>query len=134
MKSLRCPSCGLVNFETAAECRRCKRVFGTTVGKHANRTPRRFSLFSIAAIALAGYAVYYLYGNSDRVAGGPPPTAAGPVINTPTPLPVGLTRSEQDRARAKNFKNAVADSPALNEHKKHIEETQKTMQALSNSK
>ena len=46
----------------------------------------------------------------------------------------GLSRSQQDRQRAGSFGNAVKNSESLNAHQKQIQQTEKAMQQVSNSR
>jgi hypothetical protein len=60
--SYKCPSCGLVNFATAAECARCSTLLGETVniqpkgGFLNSRVVRRIGIFLFAALfGLSGF-------------------------------------------------------------------------------
>ena len=50
------------------------------------------------------------------------------------PLAPGLSRNEYDRQKTQTYAGAVRDSKSLSEHNKHIQETEKMMQQISNGK
>ena len=50
------------------------------------------------------------------------------------PLTPGLSRSEYDRQKTQTYSNAVRNSPSLAAHDKHIQQTEKMMQQISNGK
>ena len=50
------------------------------------------------------------------------------------PLAPGATRTEYDRQKTQTYAGAVRDSQSLADHNKHIQETDKMMQQITNSK
>ena len=62
MNSLKCVNCGLSNFSTALECRRCgKLLYRPTDRIASQKPPRRNSLISLlifTALAAGGYYIY----------------------------------------------------------------------------
>lgn len=50
------------------------------------------------------------------------------------PLAPGLSRSEYDRQKSQTYGDAVRDSQSLADHNKHIEQTEKMMQQVTNGK
>jgi hypothetical protein len=50
------------------------------------------------------------------------------------PLAPGLSRSEYDRQKSQTYGDAVRGSQGLAEHNKHIQQTEKAMQQVTNGK
>jgi len=50
------------------------------------------------------------------------------------PLAPGSTRSEYDRQKTQTYATAVRDSQSLADHNKHVQDTEKMMQGISNGK
>jgi hypothetical protein len=136
MHSIKCKNCGLKNFSSDFECRRCGYSFVVEQKKKAQRPPRRFSVWSLLMIAFVLGLVYYFYNgvegtmeeinaNEARRAGSQPKER---------PAVPGLSRSEYDRQRKGHYGEAVKNSPSLGAHNQHIKETEKAMQQVSNSR
>jgi|SRR5687768_11049441 len=137
MNSIKCKNCGLNNFASETECGRCGYSFVRSASeKKRDKTPRSFSLMTPLMIALAAGAVYYFYtgvqSSVDEVNANEAKRAASQPAERPaTP---GLSRTQYDQQRSGHYGNAVANSASLQAHQKHIDETQKIMQQVSNSK
>ncbi len=123
MNSIKCKNCQLSNFPTDIECRRCGYSFASPKGAQS-KSPRQFSVWPLLMIALVAGLVYYFYS------GVPETTKAVNANSQPTP---GLSRIQADQQRAAYVGNAFVNSASLNAHQKHIDETQKVMQQVSNS-
>ena len=50
------------------------------------------------------------------------------------PIAPGLSRSEYDRQKTQTYQDAVRNSQSLDDHNKNIQETEKTMQQITNGK
>jgi hypothetical protein len=50
------------------------------------------------------------------------------------PAAPGLSRSEYDRQKTQTYADAVRNSQSLADHNKHIQQTEKVMQQISNGK
>lgn len=135
MNSIKCKNCGLKNFPTDVECRRCGQPC-VEKKKKEHRRPSRFSIWSVLMIAFVLGLVYYFYNGvrgtmeeinaneAERIASQPKERPATP----------GLSRSQYDRQRAGSYGDAVKNSPSLGAHNEHIKETEKAMQQVSNSR
>jgi ribosomal protein L37E len=136
MNSIKCKSCGLKNFPSDFECRRCGHSFVVEQKKSAQRPPRRFSVFSLLVIVFVLGLVYYFYNGVQGTMGEINSNEAKRVQSQPKERPAtpGLSRSEYDRQRSGHYGDAVKNSPSLEAHKAHIKETEKAMQQVSNSK
>jgi hypothetical protein len=136
MNSIKCNSCGLKNFSSDLQCRRCGLFLEQAFTPRATTVrPRRFSIWSVLMIALVGGVFYYFYvgiqasveevGQSEqRRLSKQAPAAPG------TP---GLSRTKADQQRAGSYGAAVANSESLGAHNQHIKDTEKAMQQVSGS-
>ena len=63
MKNLKCTACGLVNFSSAGECRRCGVALAECAGEGAEEAPRRRSLKrrALAGVVLSLFALIGFY-------------------------------------------------------------------------
>ncbi len=134
MNSIQCKNCGLKNFSTEAECRRCGYSFLKPTKTKSGDRPKRFSLGSLLIVAVLAGLAYYIYSGTQssvqqinandakRVASQPAAQRAEP----------GLSRSEYDRQRSMTYGEAVKNSSSLAAHQQHINETEKAMQQISN--
>lgn len=127
MNSMKCKSCGLVNFSTDDVCRRCAGPLSSAVNR-GGRLPRRISITPILLVAVVGIAAYYFYGSSTGV-----PSGNANLGTTTDPQAPALSRTEYDRARAAQYKNAVANSNSFTQSQKHNEDLHRAMQQASNS-
>ena len=133
MNSIRCKSCGLSNFPADVECRRCGYSFVQTRKKKAGKRPRRFSIGSLLMITAVLAVVYYFYNGVQNSMAEIDSAEAKRVASqlAPKPEQKGLSRSQSDQQRSGAYGNAVKNSPSLNAHQKHIQDTEKAMQQAS---
>ena len=95
------------------------------------KTPRWLSVWSLLMIAVVVGIVYYFYHGvqvsmqqleleeQQRLAA--------------QPRQPKLSRSQAEKQRAGSYGSAVSNSQSLQQHQKHIDETQKIMNQVSNS-
>lgn len=135
MNSIRCKNCGLKNFPLDTECKRCGYSFVAYPRKRGKK-PRRFSVWSLLMIALVCWVVHYFYqgvqhsmqeleeNEARRIAAQPKMRSADS----------GLSRSQSQKRRAGSFGDAVKNSSSLDAHQQRVNQTEKTLQQMSNSK
>lgn len=134
MNSIKCKTCGLSNFVNEAECRRCGYSFVAAQKPKFDKSPRSFSMVSVLMIAIAAGVVCYFYAGLQKAMDEVNASDAKRPASQPASQPAaGLSRTQADRQRATHIGSAVANSSSLNAHQKHIDETQKAMQQVSNS-
>jgi hypothetical protein len=134
MNSIKCKSCGLKNFSSDVECRRCGHSFVVEQKKQSHKQPRRFSFGSLLMIALVLGVVYYFYSGVEGTMEEIDASEAKRLQSQPKQQPAqGLSRTEQDRQRSGHFGDAVKSSQSLGAHNQHIKDTEKAMQQVSNS-
>jgi hypothetical protein len=135
MKSIKCKVCGLSNFPTDVECRRCGNSFLKPKTKREKR-PRSFSMGSVLAVVVAGALGYYVYTGSQQTIDQVNAEEMKRAAAKPAERPVapGLTRTEYDHQKMQSYAGVVRDSQSLADHNKHIEDTEKMMQQISNGK
>ena len=135
MNSLKCSNCGLTNFADVFDCRRCgESLFSNRQQKKRVTTPRWFSLWSLLVIAGAVGIVYYFYHGvqvsmQELEQQDQQRQAAQSKVR-----PKNLSRSQAENQRAGSYAGAVSNSQSLKDHQKHIDETEKAMNQVSNSK
>lgn len=134
MNSIKCKNCGLKNFSSDEECRRCGFSFLTPAKSKREKTPRSFSLWSVVMVALAGGLAYYVFVGTEKSVEHINANDAKRVASQPGERPVapGLSRSEYDRQKSMTYGQAVKNSSSLSAHQQHIDQTEKTMQQISN--
>jgi hypothetical protein len=131
MSSIKCKNCGLTNFAYDDACRRCGNLF--LKKKAAGRRPRRISFGSLLIVAFVGGFAYYAYYGMQKSADD---IYAGEMKRIETQKQdktAGLSRSEYQKQRTGTFASAIKESNSLSTHNEHIAETQKAMEAVSNS-
>ncbi|HUR99604.1 MAG TPA: hypothetical protein VMZ26_16180 [Pyrinomonadaceae bacterium] len=135
MNSIKCKNCGLSNFSTEAECRRCGYSFLKASKPKKEKTPSRFSLSSLLMIALALGLVYYFYSGTQSSIEKVNANDAKRVASAPAERPVtpGLSRTQYDQQKARTYGDAVKNSSSLAAHQQHVDESQKMMQQISNN-
>ncbi len=85
-------------------------------------------------VACVGGLAYYFYKGTEQSMDEIDANEAKRVASQPAEHPpAGLSRTKYDQQRAGHYANAVANSPSLGAHQKHIEDTQKAMQQVSNT-
>jgi uncharacterized protein HemX len=135
MNSLKCSNCGLTNFPDVFDCRRCgESLFSTRQEKKRISTPRWLSVWSLLVIAGAVGIVYYFYHGVQVSMQEMEREEQQRIAAQPKPRSNNLSRSEAEKQRAGSYGSAVSNSQSLKDHQKHIDETQKIMNQVSNSK
>lgn len=135
MNSIKCRSCSLSNFPDDVECRRCGTpLFETNVSKPAKQSsPRSFSIFPWLFVAIAiGFGYYFFYGVQDNVDKVNSSEAKRLAEQKKDPT-AGLSRTQIEKHRTGAYSNAMVNNPSFQAQRKHDDETQKVMQAVSNS-
>ena len=92
-------------------------------------------LIGVLMVALLGGVVYYVFVGTEKSMEQINANDAKRVASQPAERPVapGLSRSEYDRQKSMTYGQAVKDSSSLSAHQQHIDQTEKTMQQISNS-
>jgi len=133
MKSIKCKNCGLTNFASEMECRRCGNVFAAPNKTKREKTPSRFSLSSLLFLTVIGAIVYYIFTGAESSVEQVNANEAKRVASQPAGHPAaGLSRTQYDQQRAGTYAGAVKNSSSLDAHQQHINQTEKTMQQISN--
>lgn len=132
MNSTKCPKCGLTNFATDLECKRC----GTSFVQKTSNSGSRPKVSIVALVIFAGVAAafYYIFigvqGSVDKVNS----TEANRVGAQPAlPPDAGRSRAEYDRYRGQTVANAVGAAPGLAEHTNRTQQTENTINQMTNS-
>ena len=136
MKSIKCKNCGLSNFPSDFACRRCGFSLLSAPKSKKEKSPRSWSLGTLLMIAIVGGLAYYVFTGTEE--------SLNQVTNeqkhragakpAERPLGPGSTRNEYDRQKTQTYAGAVRDSKSLSDHNKHVQETEKTIQQISNGK
>jgi hypothetical protein len=135
MNSVKCPNCRLPNFSTDLECRRCgKLLYRPTDRVISEKPPRRNALISLlifTALAGGGYYIYTgMKASLNRVSSTDTKRVAAQPVNQPE---AGLSRTEADRQKSQRVANFVGASSGLNAHSNRTQQTQQTIDQLTNS-
>ncbi len=87
-------------------------------------------------LALLAGVVYYFYAGTQASVDKVNANDAKRAASQPAERPVapGLSRSEYDKRKTQTYADAVRGSQSLNDHNKHIQQTEKAMQQISNGK
>ena len=135
MNSIRCKNCGLKNFPLDPECKRCGYSF-VAYRRKRGKKPRRFSVWSLLMITIVLGLVYYFYdGVRQSMAEIEANEAKRIATQTKTrSADAGLSRSQSDQRRAGSFGDAVKNSSSLDAHQQRVNQTEKALQQVSNSK
>src|SRR4030095_8964577 len=136
MNSIKCKNCGLTNFPNDPECRRCGNSFLKSPKAKKEKTPTRFSVWTLLLLAFFTALAYYVYTGTLQSMEQVNTNEAKRTASQPAERPVapGLSRSEYDKQKTQTYAGAVRDSQSLADHNKHIQETEKVMQQISNGK
>src|SRR5687768_16319357 len=134
MNSIKCKSCGLINLQEDASCRRCGNGLmgnaSSTSRSPRDAAKRGFPFFSLILIGgVIAFIVYVYTGIREEMAR----IEAGEVQRIATqPPPTGLTRAEYEQRRAAQTGNAVQNNSGLAESQRHNNEVQKVMRPGAN--
>ena len=136
MNSIKCKNCGLSNFPSDVECRRCGLSFLSPAKSKKEKSPRSFSLGTLLMVTMVGALAYYFFTGTEESIKKVNADDAKRVASQPAerPMAPGLSRSEYDRQKSQTYGDAVRGSEGLAEHNKHIQQTEKTMQQITNGK
>ena len=135
MNSVKCPNCRLSNFSTDLECRRCgKLLYRPTDRVISEKPPLRNSLISLlifTALAAGGYYIYTgMKASVNQVSATETKRVAAQPANQPD---AGLSRAEADRQRSQRVGNFVGISSGLNAQSNRTQQTEQTIDQLTNS-
>lgn len=132
MSSIKCKSCGLTNFASNAECRRCGNAL--LQSPQRDKPPRKFSPASLLILAAVAIGVYYVFIGMKQPVGEVTANDANRVAEQPARQEVSdESRMTLDRQRANHIGNTMNVNPSLDAHQKHVEDSQKMMEQITNS-
>lgn len=133
MRSAKCPNCGLANYSTDVECRRCgKLLYRPTDRVVTEKPPIRNSLITLLIFAALGAGGYYIYSEMQASVNKVGANEVKRVAAQPAQQP-GSSRAVQDRERSQRVANAVGASNSLAAHEQRVRETENMMNNLTNS-
>ena len=133
MRSAKCPNCGLANYSTDVECRRCgKLLYRPTDRVVTDKPPRRNALITLLIFVALGAGGYYIYSEMQASVSNVGANEAKRVAAQPAQQP-GSSRAVQDRERSQRVANAVGASNSLAAHEQRVRETENMMNNLTNS-
>lgn len=133
MNSIKCRNCGLNNFSTESECRRCKQTFIQAAGRSNTGSKRGIPIYPLIFLAIVGGAGYYFYSGVDQNVQQINANEANRLAEQKNDPTTGLSRTQYDKHRSGQYGNAIKSNPSFEAQRKQAEETQKAMQAVSNS-
>jgi hypothetical protein len=134
MRSAKCPNCGLANYSTDVECRRCgKLLYRPTDRVVTEKPPIRNSLITLLIFVALGAGGYYIYSEMQASVSKVGANEAKRVAAQPPPQQPGSSRAVQDRERSQRVANAVGASNSLAAHEQRVRETENMMNNLTNS-
>ena len=133
MRSAKCPHCGLANYSTDVECRRCgKLLYRPTDRVVTDKPPRRNALITLLIFVALGAGGSYIYSEMQASVSKVGANEAKRVAAQPAQQP-GSSRAVQDRERSQRVANAVGASNSLAAHEQRVRETENMMNNLTNS-
>lgn len=132
MNSIKCKKCGLSNFPTELECRRCRQSL-YEAPKKKGKKPRRFSIWSLLMLATVLGIVYYFY-HGVQMSMQDIDAEEAQRLASQSKVKQARNRSEAQKQQTGAYANAVQNSSSLNAQQQHNVETQKAMQQVSNSR
>ena len=99
MNSVKCQNCGLTNFSSEIECRRCGFQFHGPKKSKAEKPPRSFSFSTLVLVAGAAGLAYYFFGGVSKSVDEVNAEEAKRVTSQPVERPAtpGLSRTQYDR-------------------------------------
>ena len=135
MNSVKCPNCGLSNFSTDVECRRCRKLlYRPTDRVISEKPPRRNALISLLIFTALAAGGYYMYTGMKASVNQVSTNDTKRVAAQPASQPdAGLSRAEADRQKSQRVANFVGASSGLNAHSNRTQQTQQTIDQLTNS-
>lgn len=121
------------NFPTDGNCRRCSAQLFSGSPIKLEKRPRRFSVISLVIYAALIFGGYHLYQEAKRSVEDVDKSEAFRVgMQAPVkPQQAGLSRTEQDRQRAKQFADNLKDNPSFKAKRQQEEQTQKAIEHAS---
>jgi len=133
MNSIKCRNCGLNNFSTEFECRRCKQIFNENAGSSTKGSKSGISIYPLIFLAIVGGAGYYFYSGAQENVQQINANEVNRLAEQKNDPTTGLSRTQYDKHRSGQYGNALKNNPSFEAQRKQAEETQKVMQAVSNS-
>jgi hypothetical protein len=106
----------------------CKRCGNPLQRPNKEKTPVRFSFYTLLAFAVVGVVIYYAFGGFENSLDKVNRDEANQGAVQRKDNPNGLSRSEYDKQRAGQYGVAVRNSNSLSEAERHNEELKKAMQ------
>ena len=87
-------------------------------------------------VTIVGAIAYYVFTGTEQSIEKVTAEQTNRAASHPAERPVtpGLSRSEYDRQKSQTYGDAVRNSQSLADHDKHIQQTEKMMQQISNGK
>lgn len=135
MNSIKCSKCGLSNFASEVECRRC----GTPlfISNRTAERPRRSGRSSLITLVICASLIvggYYLYNgmksSMEEVNKSEESRVKTEIPQKPEDQ--GLSRTESDQKRAARVGDTIRENPNIEAQRQHNEEMQKAIQQASN--
>jgi hypothetical protein len=100
------------------------------------KPPRRYSFGTLLMVTIVGALAYYVFTGTEESIHNVTFEETNRAASKPAerPLAPGLSRSEYDRQKSQTYGDAVRNSQSLEDHNKHIQQTEKVMQQITNGK
>jgi hypothetical protein len=137
MISIKCKNCNLVDHASEPYCRRCGAELAQPkqpFRRGPREKARRGFPYSIIVIGAVIAFFMYIYTGIQNEMSQIEMNEAKRAATTPRSNQPGLTRTQQDKERAGQFKNAIQNAPALASSQKRLAETEKLMKPETASK
>ncbi len=134
MSSVKCKNCSLINFSSEETCRRCGEPFANAAGKKQQDGKKGgFSIYSLVFVVIAAAIGYYAYFGIQSNVVQINSNEANRVAQQKKDPTAGMSRTQYEKHRTGTYGNAMSNNPSFQAKRKQEEETQKVMQAVSNS-